>query len=1313
MTIQSVLKRWLLATLAVFSLVQAVPAQDTPLPVDPFSDLVDLSRLTYPITGSNGQGSSYDRSGGNGDASFWYYHRAEPKRVVMTDVCGPGCISRIWVTAFDWNTARIEIFIDGSATPAVSAWMRDFFGSGTLPPFVPPRSMHTTGSWASYVPIPFSKSCRIEAINARTDNNVIYYNVSYRTYLPGEPLADAFQMPPSTAQQAKLDQFTAQWNNRGQDPKGTQPGQQTVTGAPSIPVGGTATLANLSGAGEVTGIQLAISPNAWDPLRWARIRCRFDGSASYAVDSPIGAFFGCGFPPANVTALPLGMNNGQMYMYFSMPYSNGAVIDIVNSSSTPISSASYTITYVPKQSTEIGRYRLHAEGRSRTPCGSGSASYRILDATGKGHYLGCVLSIESLGTNWGVLEGDEYIYVDGESTPRIHGTGTEDYFDGGYYFNDGPGSWPFAGCSVISQQWPLIMSAYRLSVPDAVVFRDGIIVDIEHGGVNEGEGNYYSTAFFYRDDGPGTPPADPVNPVLADGTLVNGDFEGGFGGYNNGEANGWVAYQPRSVYGLLGGDLNTFSAATDHKFSGSTSQKIFMRNPSVPNLSTGIAQQVQVERGVAYQVTARFRLYLGPGLGPGNTVPRLGLGVLGTTYHEDAGITWTEAPTAVDTWHTVTAVVEAETDFLTIFAEAQRRQTWPAGDATLWIDAVSIQRYTGAPLPPTDLSAAPGNAQVTLSWTASAGATSYNVKRATTSGGPYTPVATGVTTTTHTDTGLTNGTPYYYVVSAVNGYGESGNSSEVFATPSSVTAAEDFETMPSWSSSFDASWGGAASWSIVVGGQSGNALQVSRSNNGSSAKAKVYNIAPNTNYTISVFIKCPSDSGAYWSECAYKLGSFTAQDFDQNSATWTIIQKFDSSNNGNGNTWTQYSKTLNSGSYTQISIGYKLGLSSGTAPVVLYDTLRVVGSSTLPAINRSPTTLSPSCTQGSNAASQTFTVSNSGGGTLSYSISDNVSWLSCSPTSGTSTGEADTITVTYSTSSLSAGTYNGTITISDPNASNNPQTIAVTLTVSPPPPTITRSPSTLSPSCNQGSNAASQNFTVQNTGGGTLSYAISDNVTWLSCSPTSGTSTGEADTITVTYSTSGLSAGTYNGTITISDPNATNNPQTVAVTLTVNSSKLTVAENFTSMPSWSSSYNAGWGSAASWSIVSGGQSGNALQASRGSQGSSAKVKVYNLTAGSAYTISVYIKCPSYGGTYWAECAYKLGSYTASDFDNNSGTWSMIKKFANDGTNGNGNTWTQYSTTFNSGTNTQISVGFKLGSYGGAGPTVQWDTLRVQ
>jgi hypothetical protein len=87
-----------------------------------------------------------------------------------------------------------------------------------------------------------------------------------------------------------------------------------------------------------------------------------------------------------------------------------------------------------------------------------------------------------------------------------------------------------------------------------------------------------------------------------------------------------------------------------------------------------------------------------------------------------------------------------------------------------------------APPVPTGLVAAAASAQVSLSWTASSGATAYDVKRSTTSGGPYTQVG-NPSTTSFTDTGLTNGTKYFYVVAAVNSAGASANSAEVNATP--------------------------------------------------------------------------------------------------------------------------------------------------------------------------------------------------------------------------------------------------------------------------------------------------------------------------------------------------------------------------------------------------------------------------------------------------------------------------------------------------------------------------------------------------
>jgi Fibronectin type III domain len=87
------------------------------------------------------------------------------------------------------------------------------------------------------------------------------------------------------------------------------------------------------------------------------------------------------------------------------------------------------------------------------------------------------------------------------------------------------------------------------------------------------------------------------------------------------------------------------------------------------------------------------------------------------------------------------------------------------------------------PAAPTGLTATPGGKKkIDLGWTASTGAASYNVKRATTAGGPYSLIASGVTGTTYTSSGLRSGTSYCYVVSALNSSGESGNSNEACAT---------------------------------------------------------------------------------------------------------------------------------------------------------------------------------------------------------------------------------------------------------------------------------------------------------------------------------------------------------------------------------------------------------------------------------------------------------------------------------------------------------------------------------------------------
>jgi hypothetical protein len=125
------------------------------------------------------------------------------------------------------------------------------------------------------------------------------------------------------------------------------------------------------------------------------------------------------------------------------------------------------------------------------------------------------------------------------------------------------------------------------------------------------------------------------------------------------------------------------------------------------------------------------------------------------------------------------------------------------------------------PAVPTGLTATPGNGQVTLRWNASSGASSYKLYRGTTSGGEVL-YQSGLTGTVFTDTGVTNGTTYYYQMSAVNSFGESGLSSEVAATPDrppvvSATQINDASAQRSQVTSLSVTFGGQVSFATTPG----------------------------------------------------------------------------------------------------------------------------------------------------------------------------------------------------------------------------------------------------------------------------------------------------------------------------------------------------------------------------------------------------------------------------------------------------------------------------------------------------------------
>ena len=279
------------------------------------------------------------------------------------------------------------------------------------------------------------------------------------------------------------------------------------------------------------------------------------------------------------------------------------------------------------------------------------------------------------------------------------------------------------------------------------------------------------------------------------------------------------------------------------------------------------------------------------------------------------------------------------------------------------------------------------------------------------------------------------------------------------------------------------------------------------------------------------------------------IGSGTLSWSASENANWLTLSPQVGTNAGAINASVNLSG-LAAGTYTgTVTVS---GTGAATKTVLVTLTVTATGSSVF--LNTNPALPSFTGTVGgSNPAPQTMALSSSGSA-LSWTATDNLAWLSLSQTSGSTPAS---LTMSVSTAGLAAGTYNGLIIFTAPNATNSPQYVPVTLTVtaSTATPTIGLSPGSLSFSGTVGgANPSAQPITVSNTGGGTLSWSASDNANWLTLSPPTGTNAG---TINASVNLSGLAAGTYTGTVTVSGTGAAT--KTVLVTLTITSGSTTPA----------------------------------------------------------------------------------------------------------------------------------------------------------
>ena len=264
----------------------------------------------------------------------------------------------------------------------------------------------------------------------------------------------------------------------------------------AIPEGKAVTIARIEGPGCITRIWLTVSCKDRYFLRRILMRMYWDGEENPSVEVPVGDFFGTGFEYTHYTSLLVGMTSGGYYCYIPMPFSESAVIEVVNECECDVDLFYYHIDYqeLDRMEEDVGRF--HAQWRREVPTTLGT-QYTILDADGWGHFIGCNLNMQGYTDDLSFLEGDEMIYVDGEDFPSIYGTGTEDYFSSGWYFTTGAFDGPLHGL-IMKDEKSARIAAYRFHINDCIPFQNSIVVTIEHGHANTVQADYSSVAYWYQ-----------------------------------------------------------------------------------------------------------------------------------------------------------------------------------------------------------------------------------------------------------------------------------------------------------------------------------------------------------------------------------------------------------------------------------------------------------------------------------------------------------------------------------------------------------------------------------------------------------------------------------------------------------------------------------------------------------------------------------------------------------------------------------------------------------------------------------------------
>ncbi len=450
--------------------------------------------------------SSYDRTGVHDDgfSGRHSFVRKEGDTLVLADLKGPGVITRLWTPTP--SDDPIEFFFDGEEKPRLSLPFRELF-TGARPPFVAPLSGYGAGGFWTYLPLPYRVSCKVVLRAPRAQ----FYQLNYATYPDGFPIT-TFD-PAASDLSASLEPARRLLGAAG---TGLAPflaaggvKLRTTRVTRSLAPGKTVVLFEQRRGGRILGLRLGPARALAGKDRDLVLRLTWDGEKQPASAVPVGDFFGASWGEPAARSLLLGTADDTSYCYFPMPFDRAARLELVaERASGPSVEVRAEVLHAdrPRRKDE-GRF--YALWRRESPTTEGQP-FTFVDTPGRGHLVGVALQAQgSVPGETPFFEGDDQTTIDGELTH--HGTGSEDFFNGGWY--DVPGRWesrvsfPLAGC--LDYKKPLARTgAYRLLLADACAFNQSLKLTIEHAPErNTGRHDYVGTTYLYAE----APPAGAGN----------------------------------------------------------------------------------------------------------------------------------------------------------------------------------------------------------------------------------------------------------------------------------------------------------------------------------------------------------------------------------------------------------------------------------------------------------------------------------------------------------------------------------------------------------------------------------------------------------------------------------------------------------------------------------------------------------------------------------------------------------------------------------------------------------------------------------